>query len=226
MLIIAAFYTTDLSLPMLAGAGIVLAALAALNGAGVVRLAPYLVLGSVLWVFVLASGIHATIAGVLLALTIPLRSGQASPLRGLEHAIHPWAAYVVLPVFGFANAGVSLVGLKVGMLADPVTLGVALGLFAGKQIGVFGAVFAAVRLGLATRPAHAGWWQIYGLALLCGIGFTMSLFIGLLAFAERPGLEAATKIGVLAGSVTCMIAGAIVLRLAPPRRDPPASSDR
>ncbi|WP_027173807.1 Na+/H+ antiporter NhaA [Methylobacterium sp. 10] len=221
VLIIAAFYTADLSLPSLAGAGVVVAILFGLNRAGVSRLSPYLVLGAVLWVLVLRSGIHATIAGVLLALTIPLRPSPArpddpaSPLHQLEHALHPWSAYLVLPVFGFANAGVSFSGMSPAMLSDPVTLGVALGLFAGKQIGVFGAVFAAVKLGLAQRPAHAGWWQIYGLSLLCGVGFTMSLFIGLLAFADSPDLEAKTKIGVLLGSVSCMIAGATVLFLAP-----------
>ncbi|GJE17017.1 Na+/H+ antiporter NhaA [Methylobacterium marchantiae] len=221
VLVIAVFYTADLSLPMLAGAALTVAILSGLNRAGVTRLTPYLVLGAVLWFLVLKSGIHATIAGVLLALTIPLRTSPArpddpaSPLHRLEHAIHPWSAYLVLPIFGFANAGVALGGMSLRMLLDPVTLGVALGLFAGKQIGVFGAVFAAVKLGLAQRPAHAGWWQIYGLSLVCGVGFTMSLFIGLLAFADNPDLETETKIGVLVGSVICMIAGALVLMFAP-----------
>ncbi|MET3694967.1 Na+/H+ antiporter NhaA [Methylobacterium goesingense] len=221
VLIIAAFYTADLSLPMLGGAGLVLLVLVGLNRAGVTRLSPYLGLGALLWVLVLGSGIHATIAGVLLALTIPLRPSPArpddpaSPLHRLEHALHPWSAYLVLPVFGFANAGVSLAGLSSRMLLEPVTLGVALGLFVGKPVGVFGAILAAVRLGLAERPAGAGWWQIFGLSLLCGVGFTMSLFIGLLAFAERPDLETATKVGVLIGSGTCMLAGALVLLLAP-----------
>ncbi|MCJ2080338.1 Na+/H+ antiporter NhaA [Methylobacterium sp. J-090] len=221
VLIIAAFYTADVSLPMLAGAGGIVALLFGLNRAGVSRLTPYLLLGAVLWVLVLRSGIHATIAGVLLALTIPLRASPArpddpaSPLHRLEHALHPWSAYLVLPVFGFANAGVALGGLSSAMLLEPVTLGVALGLFLGKQIGVFGMVVAAIKLGLAQRPAHAGWWQLYGLSLLCGVGFTMSLFIGLLAFAETPALETETKVGVLLGSVSCMVAGALVLLLAP-----------
>ncbi|WP_019903661.1 Na+/H+ antiporter NhaA [Methylobacterium sp. 77] len=221
VLIIAAFYTADLSLPMLGGAAAVFVILVGMNRAGVSQLTPYLVLGAVLWFLVLKSGIHATIAGVLLALTIPLRlsvgkpDDPTSPLHILEHAIHPWSSYLVLPVFGFANAGVSFAGMTSKMLLDPVTLGVALGLFVGKQIGVFGAVVAAVKLGLAQRPAHAGWWQLYGLSLLCGVGFTMSLFIGLLAFADSPDLETETKIGVLLGSVTCMIAGALVLLLAP-----------
>ncbi|MCF4126614.1 Na+/H+ antiporter NhaA [Methylobacterium sp. SyP6R] len=229
VVIIAAFYTADLSLPMLGGAGLTLAALYGMNKAGVARLWPYLLLGVVLWVFVLKSGIHATIAGVLLALTIPLRlsvgkpDDPTSPLHILEHAIHPWSAFLILPIFGFANAGVSLAGFKPAMLLDPVTLGVALGLFLGKQLGVFGFVLGVVRLGWAQRPARATWLQIYGVALLCGVGFTMSLFIGLLAFASSPELEAETKIGVLAGSLLCMAAGALVLRLAPPAPAPAQS---
>jgi NhaA family Na+:H+ antiporter len=219
VLIIAAFYTSDLSLPMLGGAAAVFTVLFGMNKAGVSRLTPYIILGAVLWFLVLKSGIHATIAGVLLALTIPLRlsvgkpDDPTSPLHILEHAIHPWSAYLVLPIFGFANAGVSFAGMNTKMLLDPVTQGVALGLFVGKQIGVFGFVLMAIKLGLAQRPSHATWIQIYGLSLLCGIGFTMSLFIGLLAFAGAPELEAETKIGVLLGSLTCMILGASVLLL-------------
>ncbi|MGF3025127.1 Na+/H+ antiporter NhaA [Methylobacterium aquaticum] len=229
VVIIAAFYTADVSLPMLGGAALTLAALYGLNKAGVARLWPYLLLGVVLWGFVLKSGVHATIAGVLLALTIPLRlsvgkpDDPTSPLHILEHAIHPWSAFLILPIFGFANAGVSLAGFTPAMLFDPVTLGVALGLFVGKQVGVFGFVLGVVRLGWAHRPAHATWLQVYGVALLCGVGFTMSLFIGLLAFASNPELEAETKIGVLVGSLLCMAVGALVLRLAPPARAPAAS---
>ncbi|WP_183438919.1 Na+/H+ antiporter NhaA [Methylobacterium sp. R2-1] len=221
VLIIALFYTAGLSLPMLGGAAVTLAVLYGLNKAGVSRLWPYLALGLVLWGFVLMSGVHATIAGVLLALTIPLRlsvgkpDDPTSPLHILEHALHPWSAFLILPIFGFANAGVSLAGFSPHLLLDPVTLGVALGLFLGKQLGVFGFVLAAVRFGWAQRPAGAGWMQVYGVALLCGVGFTMSLFIGLLAFAQRPELEAETKIGVLVGSLVCMAAGALVLRFAP-----------
>ncbi len=221
VLIIAAFYTADLSLPMLGGAAAVFAVLFGMNKAGVSRLMPYLVLGAVLWFLVLKSGIHATIAGVLLALTIPLRlsvgkpDDPTSPLHILEHTVHPWSSFLVLPVFGFANAGVSFAGMTTKMLLDPVTLGVALGLFVGKQVGVFGAVVAAVKLGLTQRPAQAGWWHLYGLSLLCGVGFTMSLFIGLLAFADSPELEAETKIGVLLGSLSCMASGALILLLAP-----------
>jgi NhaA family Na+:H+ antiporter len=224
VLIIALFYTAGLSLPMLGGAALTLAVLAGLNRAGVSRLPPYLVLGAVLWVFVLKSSVHATVAGVLLALAIPLRPSigrpddPASPLHRLEHAIQPWSAYLILPIFGFANAGVSLAGVGPGLLLEPVTLGVALGLVLGKQAGVFGLVLAAVKLGLAQRPAGAGWAQIYGVSLLCGVGFTMSLFIGLLAFADTPALETETKIGVLVGSVVCMLAGALVLLVAPPHQ--------
>jgi NhaA family Na+:H+ antiporter len=222
VVVIALFYTANLSLPMLGGAAVVLAVLAGLNRAGIRSLWPYLALGLALWVFVLLSGVHATIAGVLLALTIPLRPSPGrpddptSPLHALEHALHPWSAFLILPVFGFANAGVSLAAFHPGMLLEPVTLGVALGLVLGKQLGVFGFVLAVVRLGWAQRPAGASWAQVYGVALLCGVGFTMSLFIGLLAFAQRPDLESETKIGVLLGSLVSMGAGALVLRLARP----------
>jgi NhaA family Na+:H+ antiporter len=215
---------------MLGVAGVAFAVLFGLNKAGVSRLTPYLLVGAVLWFFVLKSGIHATIAGVLLALTIPMRvspgrpEDPTSPLHQLEHAIHPWTAFLILPIFGFANAGVPLTGFEPRMLLDPVTLGVALGLLLGKQLGVFGFVLAAVKLGLAQRPSRATWMQIYGVALLCGIGFTMSLFIGLLGFANNLALEAQTKIGVLAGSLTSMVLGALVLRFCPsmarPKRTP------
>ena len=223
VIVIAVFYTADLSLPMLGGAAATLAALYGLNKAGVSRLWPYLALGAVLWVFTLLSGVHATVAGVLLALTVPLRlsvgrpDDPTSPLHILEHAVSPWSAFLILPVFGFANAGVSFAGVRPAMLLDPVTLGVALGLFLGKQVGVFGFVLATVKLGWAQRPRGASWAQVYGVAVLCGVGFTMSLFIGLLAFATQPDLEAETKIGVLLGSLACMAAGALVLRLAPAR---------
>ncbi|WP_449411328.1 Na+/H+ antiporter NhaA [Methylobacterium komagatae] len=221
VVIIAAFYTADLSLPMLGGAALTVAVLFGMNKAGVTRLAPYLLLGLLLWVLVLKSGVHATVAGVLLALTIPLRlsagkpDDAASPLHRLEHAIQPWSAYLILPIFGFANAGVSLAQFEWKMLLEPVTLGVALGLFIGKQVGVFGCVLACVATGLAQRPAHATWAQVYGVAILCGVGFTMSLFIGLLAFAETPSLESEVKVGVLAGSMACIVLGALVLLAAP-----------
>ena len=219
VLIIAVFYTAELSIPMLAASAATFAALVAMNRLGVRRLSPYLALGLVLWFFVLKSGVHATIAGVLLAMAIPIgRKGgeEEPPLLRLEHGITPWSAFLVLPIFGFANAGVSFAGIEARMLLEPVTLGVALGLFLGKQVGIFGIVLAAVKLGLAKRPEGASWGQVYGISLLCGIGFTMSLFIGLLAFADAPHLEAETKIGVLVGSLSCMALGALVLRLTSP----------
>jgi NhaA family Na+:H+ antiporter len=228
IVIIALFYSGDLSLLMLSLAAAVLAVLVGLNLLGVRRLWPYLGLGVLLWFFALKSGVHATVAGVLLALTIPLRRSAdtaqdsskhaPSPLHRLEHALHPWSAWLVLPVFGFANAGVSLAGLSWQSFAAPVPLGIAAGLFLGKQAGVFGCAWLAIKLGLARRPARASWLQIYGVSLLCGVGFTMSLFIGLLAFARTPELETAMKLGVLSGSLLSMLAGALVLGLGSPRR--------
>jgi NhaA family Na+:H+ antiporter len=221
VLIIALFYTANLSLPALAGAAVVFGLLVALNRAGLERLAPYLALGVVLWVLVFLSGVHATIAGVLLALTIPLRPSPGrpddaeSPLHRLEHGIQPWSAFLIVPLFGFANAGVSLAGASLASLLQPVTLGIALGLFVGKQIGVFGSTWLAVRLRLADLPEHASWPQLYGVALLCGVGFTMSLFIGLLAFPGDPALQDAVKIGVLAGSLASAALGSLVLTLSP-----------
>ena len=219
VLIIAFFYASELSLTYLGLAALTLAALFALNRAGITRLAFYLVLGAVLWVFVLKSGIHATLAGVALAAAIPLRSRGAvehahSPLHRLEHALTPWIAFLIVPIFGFANAGVSLSGMTPSAMLDPVPLGVAAGLFFGKQIGVFGFAWIAIRLRLASLPAHATWLQLYGVAALCGIGFTMSLFIGLLAFAE-PHLQDEAKMGVLAGSLLSALVGWLIIRCSP-----------
>jgi NhaA family Na+:H+ antiporter len=214
VLIIALFYAADLSPPMLAGAAVVLASLAALNRAGVERLAPYLALGLLLWWFVHGSGVHATVAGVALALTIPLRRSPGSPddphspLHRLEHHLQPWVAYLIVPLFGFANAGVSLAGMSASLL-QPVALGVAAGLFFGKQIGVFLSSWAAVRLRLGHRAEHASWTQLYGVSLLCGVGFTMSLFIGLLAFPGNLALQDAVKVGVLAGSLASALLGSL-----------------
>ena len=219
VLIIAFFYASELSLTYLGLAALTLAALFALNRAGITRLAFYLVLGAVLWVFVLKSGIHATLAGVALAAAIPLRSRGAvehahSPLHRLEHALTPWIAFLIVPIFGFANAGVSLSGMTPSAMLDPVPLGVAAGLFFGKQIGVFGFAWIAIRLRLASLPAHATWLQLYGVAALCGIGFTMSLFIGLLAFAD-PHLQDEAKMGVLAGSLLSALVGWLIIRFSP-----------
>lgn len=216
--IIAVFYTAEVSPAMLGLAAGTVALLFGMNRAGITRLWPYSVIGLALWFFVLRSGVHATIAGVLLAAAVPLRRSHDSPLHRLEHALNPWCAWLVLPLFGFANAGVSLAGFGVAMLSENVTLGILLGLFLGKQIGIFGAVWLAVRAGWARRPAGASWMQVYGVSILCGVGFTMSLFIGLLAFPASAGLETATKIGVLAGSLLSMAAGAAVLAAAGKKR--------
>ena len=223
IVIIALFYGADLSLPMLGLAALTMAALVALNRFGVMRIAIYVPLGLLLWYFVLRSGIHATVAGVLFALAIPLQrspglpDSPTSPLHRLENALHPYVAFAVLPIFGFANAGVSLTGLGFADMLHPVTLGCALGLFAGKQIGVFGSIWIAVKLGWAPRPAGASWLHLYGMSLLCGIGFTMSLFIGLLAFGDAGPLQDQTKIGVLLGSIVSALAGWAVLRMGPRR---------
>ena len=217
--IIALFYTGDLQLRMLAGAGVTLLLLTLLNIAGWQRLWAYLGLGLVLWYFVLQSGVHATLAGVALACAIPLRrtpgrpEAAESPLICLEQALHPWVAFAVVPVFGFANAGVSFLGLSGAALFGPVPLGIAAGLFVGKQLGIFTSAWAAIRANLAELPANATWAQLYGVAVLCGIGFTMSLFIGLLAFPTSAELQAATKVGVLAGSLASAAIGAALLSM-------------
>ncbi|TIX25072.1 Na+/H+ antiporter NhaA, partial [Mesorhizobium sp.] len=222
VIIIAIFYTSGLSLAYLGAAFAVIAALVVLNRMRVMTLVPYLVLGIILWVLVLKSGVHATLAGVALALTIPLERTAGighdldhSPLHRLEHGLHKIVAFVVIPIFGFANAGVSLAGLSVSALIEPLTLGVAAGLVVGKLVGVFGSSALAIRFGLADLPANAGWTHMIGISLLCGIGFTMSLFIGLLAFASDVALQDAVKVGILAGSFIAAILGAAVLLMAP-----------
>ncbi|MDY7558994.1 Na+/H+ antiporter NhaA [Pseudomonas sp. CCC3.2] len=214
VLIIAVFYTSGLSISMLLASLAVIVFLVILNRCGVKRLLPYLVAGALLWFFMLQSGIHATLAGVILALCIPLgdpNSERKSPLLYLEEKVHPWVAFAVVPIFGFANAGVSLVGISPNNLIDPVPLGVTLGLLVGKQLGVFGLAALAIRLGLAKLPENCSWLQLYGIALLCGIGFTMSLFIGALAFSSTPHLVDEVKVGVLLGSILSAIFGVIVL---------------
>jgi Na+:H+ antiporter, NhaA family len=223
VIIIAAFYTADLAYGWVALSGATVTVLIAVNRAGVERLSVYLVLGALMWFLVLKSGVHATLAGVALAFAIPLRRApfqaevKQSALLRLEHALQPWVAFAVVPIFGFANAGVSLDGLGLGTVLAPVPLGIALGLFAGKQIGVFGFAWFAIRMKLADRPAHATWTHLYGVALLCGIGFTMSLFIGLLAF-DRQEVQDAVKIGVLVGSIASALVGAVLLKAARPKQ--------
>ncbi len=218
ILIIAAFYTSDLSWSslLLAAAGVVV--LLALNARGVTRLAPYLLTGVFIWVCVLKSGVHATLAGVVVAIAIPLgRAGAGEPslLEQLEERLHPWVAFGILPLFAFANAGVSLADMSLDRLFDPVPLGITLGLFIGKPIGILVATGVAVASGLAPRPEGASWAQLAGIGMLGGIGFTMSLFIGMLAFSE-PIYAAQLRLGVLAGSLLSALAGYLVLRFTAP----------
>lgn len=218
VVIIALAYTSEISGLALLVAGIVLGTMCVLNKTGVTALWLYLLLFLALWVTILLSGIHATIAGVLAASVIPIRATPGrpdaadSPLHRLEHRLHPWVAFLIVPIFGFANAGVSLAGLKVHDLLGPLPLGIAAGLFFGKQIGILSTVWLCDRLGIACKPGNASWPQIYGTTLLCGIGFTMSLFIGGLAFGD-PLLIDEVKIGVLGGSIISGLTGFIVLRL-------------
>ncbi len=213
IVVIALFYTADLSLGMLGCAAAGIAVLALFNRAGVVRVDVYLAVGLLVWLFVLKSGVHATLAGVVTALAIPMRAPAGhSPAQDLEHGLHPWVAFGVLPVFAFCNAGVSLQGVELATLAQGIPLGITLGLLLGKAVGVFGSLALMVRFGLADRPAGASWAQCFGVAVLCGIGFTMSLFIGGLAFdGMDPSYETRVKLGVLAGSLLSGLAGAAIL---------------
>ncbi|VEJ20785.1 Na+/H+ antiporter NhaA [Neisseria animaloris] len=217
IVIIALFYSSSISFIYLALAAATLAVLFFLNKKGILKSLPYLLLGVLLWFFVLKSGLHATLAGVLLAFAIPLRvqdSVQEAPLLKWEHALENPVAFFVVPVFGFANAGVSFAGLDGSVLFDPVVMGIFAGLFLGKQLGVFGVVWATVKLGWTELPEGASWLQVYGVALLCGIGFTMSLFISLLAFVD-PTIQDYSKVGVFLGSLFAGVLGYLVLKFAP-----------
>ncbi len=222
IVIIAIFYTEELSWVSLDVALAALATLAALNLAGVQRVIWYVLVGIVLWVFVLKSGVHATLAGVALALAIPFktRSGEESPLVRIEHELAPWVGFGILPLFGFANAGLSFADLSLSSILEPVPLGIAAGLFLGKQIGVFGAAALVIRRGWAQLPDGATWSALYGTSILTGIGFTMSLFIGTLAFGESDH-EAPMRLGVLAGSALSALLGAGVLALPSRGRERP-----
>ena len=215
VIIIALVYTTDLSAAAIGAAMVLLGCLAALNMFGVRRLWPYLIGSGLLWYAMLASGIHPTVAGVLAAFAIPLGKGEPqSPLKWLEHAIYPWVMLGVMPLFGLASAGVELGNFR---LTESLPIAVALGLFVGKQLGVFGAIWLTVRSGLAPRPDNARWSELYGASALCGVGFTMSLFIGSLAFPTSPEEVEAAKIGTLAGSFFSALFGYAVLRFIVPR---------
>lgn len=214
IVIIAAFYTADLSLTSLAIGAVGAATLFAMNVKGVTRIAPYLVVGVIMWVCVLKSGVHATLAGVVIALAIPLRARDVegrSPLHRLEVQLLPLVSFGIMPIFAFANAGVSLAGFSLDDVLAPVPLGIALGLFVGKQVGVFGFSLMGCKLGICSLPAGVSWLQIYGVAILAGIGFTMSLFIGTLAFVE-PEYAKAVRVGVITGSTLSAIAGYGLLR--------------
>ena len=211
--IIALFYSGTIDTTMLAGGALALAGLIALNRLRIGSSIPYVLLTVVLWVFVLKSGVHATLAGVAAAMTIPLTArGGSAPLEHMEHGLHPWVAFLVIPIFGFANAGVSLVGLSPADLLAPLPLGIALGLLIGKQVGIFGLSFVAVKLKLASLPENVGWRQVHAVSLLAAIGFTMSLFIGNLAFAD-PAQVNAVKLGVLSGSLVAALGGYALLRV-------------
>jgi NhaA family Na+:H+ antiporter len=208
ILIIAVFYSTHIALSWLAGASALLVILLLLNHRKVMGLGLYLVIGSFLWYCILKSGIHPTIAGVLLAFCIPFKTGAR-----LEHLMHPWVAFGVLPIFAFFNAGVSLSGLSLGAFNHPVTLGIMLGLFLGKQMGVLLFSWVAIQLKWCSLPDTISWLAYYGMAVLTGIGFTMSLFVGILAFPEIH-YQTAVRIGVISGSVLSGVMGYAVLRYA------------
>jgi NhaA family Na+:H+ antiporter len=213
IVIIALFYTAELKVDYLFLSLLPLGAMLWLNLKGSHRMAPILLLGVVLWVLVLKSGVHATLAGVITAFLIPLKDKWGkSPLHALEHGLSPYVLFFIVPVFAFANAGVSLAGIELGDMLAPLPLGIALGLILGKQIGVFGATWATVKLGFAQLPHGVTWAHIYGLSCLAGIGFTMSLFIGSLSFGD-PELMNAVRLGVLSGSLISGVVGFAVLRM-------------
>lgn len=224
IIVIALFYSGDISTASLAVSVVAIGILGLLNWRGVNRVAPYILVGTVLWVAVLKSGVHATLAGVLLAFFIPLKRGgdeQNSPLHHLEHVLHPYVAFLIMPVFAFANAGIPFDGLTLATLMQPVPLGIITGLFLGKQIGVLGFAWLASVLRLGRLPEGVNWLQLYGVSALCGIGFTMSLFISSLAAEEEGiGLIAQHRVGILGGTLLSAIVGYLVLSLALRTRKP------
>jgi len=215
IIVIALFYTDQLSVMSLVVAAVVLSILFGLNKKGVTDTSPYIFFGIVLWVAVLKSGVHATLAGVILALFIPIKgkAGEPSLLKSLEHNLHSMVAFIVLPIFAFANAGVSFAGLSINDVLSPVPLGIIAGLIVGKQIGVFGFCFVAIKLGFAQLPTNVSWRLLYGCSLLCGVGFTMSLFIGSLAFEQTgENLIYQDRLGIIIGSVISGILGYFVIK--------------
>ena len=210
IIVIAVFYSSELSGVSLMLAAACLVVLIAMNRMGVIKIAPYMIVGLILWVCVLKSGVHATLAGVTLSFCIPLRTrnSEPSPLMGIEHALHPWVAYGILPLFAFANAGVSLTGVNLHSFTHHVPIGIAAGLLIGKTVGVFGLTWIVIKTGLAALPTGANWGQLFGVAILCGIGFTMSLFVGSLAFvsgsSDYVGMD---RMGILTGSILAALIG-------------------
>lgn len=218
IIIIAFFYTSHLSLAALGLVAVGIALLAILNFRGVTRVAPYALVGIFIWVCVLKSGVHATLAGVITALAVPLtipKGETQSPLASLEDSLHPWVTFGVLPLFAFGNAGVTLAGMTMDKVVSAIPMGIALGLFIGKPIGIFGFSFAAIKLKLAGKPEGASWSQIFGVSVLGGIGFTMSLFIGMLAFVDTER-AAEIRIGVLLGSIASAVVGYLILKRVTP----------
>jgi NhaA family Na+:H+ antiporter len=223
--IIAFFFTSKLSMTAIIVAGISVVALITMSMRGVTRLAPYIFVGLILWASVLKSGVHATLAGVILGFCIPMGPREPgreteSPLQMLIHEVHPWAAFFILPLFAFANAGISLTGMKLADLFTGVPLAIMVGLLVGKQVGVFGFSWLAIKMKLCELPEGISWQQLYGAAILCGVGFTMSLFIGSLAFEEGGvlGTTRPDRLGIIAGSLLAGIAGFVVLKIATPNK--------
>ncbi|MEM9469684.1 MAG: Na+/H+ antiporter NhaA [Pseudomonadota bacterium] len=220
ILIIAIFFSGTIAIEALYVAAVSVAILAFMNKRHVSSVAPYIFITIIMWIAFLQSGVHATIAGVIAALFIPMTDKDhpddpsKSPLKGLEHDLHYLVAFAILPIFGFANAGVPLAGMGMAALLNPVTLGIALGLFLGKQVGVFGFMAVAVLLKLSPKPEGANWVQLYGVSLLCGVGFTMSLFIGGLAF-EAIEMQASVRLGVLIGSIVSAVLAFTLLKFGP-----------
>jgi len=215
IIIIALFYTEQLSMLSLVVAASMLSILFVLNRQNITSTSPYIFIGLILWVAVLKSGVHATLAGVILAFFIPIKGkdNEPSPLKSLEHNLHSTVAFIVLPIFAFANAGISLIDVGVAQVVSPVPLGIILGLFLGKQLGVFGFCFVAIKLGITKLPNNVNWTLLYGVALLCGVGFTMSLFIGSLAFEQNAASPLyQDRLGIVIGSLISGILGYLVIK--------------
>lgn len=221
VVIIALFYTGDLSTMALLVGFVMTGVLFVLNAKKVTKLTPYMIVGAILWFAVLKSGVHATLAGVVIGFAIPLQGkpGEHSPLKHMEHALHPYVAFGILPLFAFANAGISLEGVSLSGLTSMLPLGIALGLLVGKPLGIFTFSWAAVKLGVAKLPEGISFKHIFAVSVLCGIGFTMSIFISSLAFANvSPEFDTYARLGILMGSTTAAIIGYVLLHLSLPKK--------